>query len=138
MPIIRKAYDRERFALTFVNPSLTKQASRDECDINQIMRRYQKTGIVEHVNKYQGRYGDFLQVTDYQTALNQVQAANDAFMSLPSSVRSRFDNDPAKFLEFMENPLNQAEMIKLGLAVDLRAEPAVVVDPPPQEPAPGA
>ena len=40
-----------------VDPGRTRQSMRDECDINAIMRKYIKTGAIDHVNKYSGEYG---------------------------------------------------------------------------------
>lgn len=95
--------------------SLTKQSFAKECDINTIMLKYQKTGLIDHLNKYEGRYGDFTNVSDYQTSLNAVMAAQDEFLSLPSSLRARFENDPAQFLQFVHDENNREEAIQLGL-----------------------
>lgn len=95
--------------------SLTHQSMKDECDINLIMARYQSTGLIEHVNQFEGNYGDFMDATDYHSAMNEVLAANDAFASLPSSIRERFSNDPAQFLDFVHDDKNRDEMIKMGL-----------------------
>lgn len=95
--------------------SMTKQSFAKECDINSIMAKYQKTGLIDHVNKYEGRYGDFTNVSDYQTSLNAVMAAQDEFLSLPSSLRARFANDPAQFLHFVHDENNREEAINLGL-----------------------
>ena len=46
--------------VTVLDPvSMTKQSFADECDINNIMKRYIKDGVVNHLNTYQGNYGDF-------------------------------------------------------------------------------
>lgn len=97
------------------DPSLTHQCFKDECDINNIMSRWVKDGLVAHVNQYQGRYEDVSSAEDYHTSLNRVIAAQDAFDSLPATIRSRFENDPGKFLEFVGDPSNKDEMTKLGL-----------------------
>lgn len=110
--------------------SLTHQSMRDECDINLIMAKYQSTGLIEHVNQFEGNYGDFLHAVDYQSAINVVMAANDAFASLPSSIRDRFSNDPAQFLDFVHDDNNREEMIKLGLIVP----PVVNVNEPENPP----
>lgn len=99
-----------------VNPSCTHQSFAKQTDINLIMARYQKTGIVEHLNVHNGEYGDYLSADDYHASVNAVLAAQDCFMSLPSSIRSRFENDPAKFLAFVDDPKNVDEMINMGLA----------------------
>lgn len=97
-------------------PSRTKQSFLAECDINRIMKKYQKGEIVTHVNKFPGGYGDFIAPPDYHEAMNKVIAAQAMFGSLPSSVRSRFANDPGLFLAFVGDPKNTAELISMGLA----------------------
>lgn len=130
---ILKRGDRHAVDVVFTKPSRTKQADRDQCDINVIMAKYEQHRVVEHLNRFQGRYGDFTMAVDYQTALNSVMEAQSMFMSLPASVRLKFDNDAGRFLEFATDLRNQDELIKLGLARDLR--PA---DPVEAKPAPGA
>lgn len=116
-------------------PSMTKQSFMQECDINNIIKSYQVTGIWSHINEraQQGVYADLPDPIDFQESLNLVHQAEQSFASLPSSVRSRFENDPTKFLEFMADPANQEEMIKLGLATDTRppAEPPTAPPAPP-------
>jgi len=87
----------------------------DECEINNILAKYQKTGLVEHVTNNPGVYGDYSNVPNYRDALNIVIDAQDNFDSLPSSIRKRFDNDPSLFLDFVYNPENRDEMVKMGL-----------------------
>jgi len=107
-------------------PSMTKQSHKEECDINNIIKQYQVTGIVAHISEKaaSGAYVDLPDPLDFQQSLNLVMEAQASFDSLPSSVRSRFENDPTRFLEFMQNPENQEEMISLGLAKDTRPAPA--------------
>lgn len=96
-------------------PSLTKQSMSAECDINTIMKRYEKTGIVNHVSIYKGDYGDFISEGDYHSHLNLVIAADAAFQTLPAKIRRQFDNDPSKFLEFVDDDSNTDQMIEMGL-----------------------
>ena len=35
-------------------------------------------------------------------------------MSIPSDIRKQFDNNPGKFYEFVSNPDNKDELIKMG------------------------
>lgn len=127
-PEIRCAYDRQRLPFVTVGPSLTDQSMAEECDVNRILERYQRTGVMDHVNRYEGSYGDFLDApSDYQTAINQVMAADDAFATLPSAVRRRFGNSVADFLLFCSDDRNRGEMQSLGLlrdGVDLVEPPA--------------
>lgn len=116
MATFRKFLDRTRHGMAEWPVSLAKQSFKDECDINTLMERYQRSGVIEHVNRFGGRYGDFTGVQDYQASVNQVLEAQEAFMTLPSSVRKRFDNDPGVFLDFVMEPSNLDEMVSLGLA----------------------
>lgn len=119
----------ERVTKSFKLPSMTKQSHKDECDINLILRRFEKTGVLEHVRENPGRYLDLPTEPDYQTALNTVMQAEAAFMELPSKVRERFRNDPALFVEFATDSRNLDEMVALGLA----KKPPVSSPPEPVE-----
>lgn len=111
--------------------SMTKQEFMADCDIHNILQEFKVTGQIKHLaaNAAAGVYTDLSELPDFQTALNTVAAGEAAFASLPSKLRARFKNEPAQFLEFMSNPANQDEIIKLGLAVDSRP-PAPPAEPP--------
>jgi len=83
---------------------------------HDVLKQYDKTGLITHVNRAKAQYGDFTQVNEYQESLNIVIRAQNAFDELPSDVRKKFHNDPGEFLEFATNPDNQQEMVTLGLA----------------------
>jgi phage internal scaffolding protein len=124
-------YDRDQNSadstFVFSKPSLTKQSFRDECDINNILRQFNVTGQLP-AGSVQPQYGDFSGITDYQSALNAVMAAQDSFLQLPAKVRAKFDNDPALFVDFASNEANRDEMKALGLLHEETA-PAVVMSP---------
>lgn len=98
------------------DPSMTIQSEKDSCDINKIVARFKATGVMSNIAQSMPQQGDFTEVTDYHSAMNQVVAANEAFMALPAHVRKRFANDPGNLLAFLEDPQNQAEAVLLGLA----------------------
>lgn len=113
----RVAYgEKYRCDVENTEPSMTKQSFRDECDINVIMKKWEKTGVIDHVRDIQGQYGDFTDVKDYRSALDAVIQAQEAFDGFPAELRARFSNDPAQFLDFVQDPSNMEEMISLGLA----------------------
>lgn len=97
-------------------PSLTQQQFKDECDINNIMKSYLETGTINHKNPMPGVFGDFSEVKDFKESMELVLYAQQAFDSLPAKVRARFDNDPAKLVEFCNDKNNLKEAIELGLA----------------------
>jgi len=95
--------------------SKTKQSFKDECDINNILKKYQKSSILEHVNTHQGDYSDLGDLPSYQESLNIIINAKNSFNTLPSSIRKQFENDPAQFLDFVSNPENKSAMAEMGL-----------------------
>ena len=82
-------------------PSMTEQHHAEHVDINNIMARHQASGVVDHVTKYQQQYGEHTG-QDFYSAMALITKANSMFMELPSSARDNFDNDPAKFLDFVD------------------------------------
>jgi phage internal scaffolding protein len=96
--------------------SLTQQHMAQECDIKEIIKRHDRTGIIEHVNRGVAAYGDYSEVHEYREALDLINNAKESFMVLPSDVRKMFDNDPGEFFEFATDPANAEKMVELGLA----------------------
>lgn len=121
---------RKRVQVFFEEPSRTKQAFKQECDINHIMKKFKKIEGVDFLSRYQGytggQFGDFTGVTDYRSAIEQIRSAEAVFDSLPAMVRRRFDNDPASFLDFCQNPANAGELVAMGLA---KAQPSATPAP---------
>lgn len=108
-----------RTGLSCTDASLAVQSQKEESDINEIVRRFGLTGkLPENVRVPQ--YQDFEDVFDFQSAMNAVAAANQSFSAMPAEVRFRFGNDPQRFLEFCSKEENIPEMIKLGLAVEVK------------------
>lgn len=96
--------------------SLTVQSEAEDADINVIVRRFGITGELP-TDVRLPLSGDFTQVSDFQSAMNAVNAAQAAFMEFPAEVRARFGHDPANLIAFAEDPANRDEAIQLGLAL---------------------
>lgn len=103
----------------------TRQEFADEVDVNQVMARFEKTGQLPNFVGSAPQYLDVSEVPDLITALNVVEAAKAAFMTLPAKTRAEFENDPVQFVAFAENPENLDRMREWGLA-----PPAAVPEPP--------
>lgn len=98
-------------------PSRTRQEFAEECDINTIMARYERTGVISHVDPRAPVYLDASESPrDLQHALEILATAETAFMSLPAGVRKEFDNDVHAFVAYAEDPGNLARMREWGLA----------------------
>ena len=91
---------RERQNAPVAGISITEQHHKKSCDINSIVAKYQKTGLVDHINKHEAKYGD-VSGYDYKTAQDLVAEQKTIFYELPSQVRAEFDNDPANYLDLI-------------------------------------
>lgn len=114
-----------------------QQQFKDECDINQIMARYQRTEVMDLRSNFQsGVYADLASMPDYLEAQTIVANAQSAFHDLPAEIRVKFDNDPARFLQFVEDPKNADRFEEYGLTKPKEApkEPPKADATPPAEP----
>lgn len=116
--------------------SRTKQSFKDECNINVIMSRYLKTGVMDFVSKHEPQYGDVTGL-DFQSAMDIVARGQTMFHDLPSAIRNRFENDAALFLDFISDDRNRKEMAEMGLLNQAAAD-AILKPPPPPVEAPAA
>jgi hypothetical protein len=96
-------------------PSKTDQQYRDDCDVNHIMNKYAKTGIITHLAKHPGRFANVSEIPNLLEGFEKVNQAKQAFMDLPGSLRKRFNNDFRNMVAFLNDRSNQEEAIKLGL-----------------------
>lgn len=112
--ILRRATD-----IPHGGPSLTIQAPALDCDINEIVRRF---GIGETQlppAPDPTAYGDLSDLPDLRAVLDLARDATERFYGLPSRIRTRFENDPAKLWDFVNDPQNDEEAVELGLLVRL-------------------
>jgi len=125
--VLRSSNPRHRvaFGMDDWGPGKTIQSSKDEADINTIVKRFGLTGQLPQ-NVRVPLNADFDGVFDFQTAMNTINDAQRAFMAMPAEVRKRFGNDPGEFVDFVSDPKNQEEAVKLGIAL-----PVVVEENPP-------
>lgn len=144
---VRGRWDTVRIQIEIEGRSRTKQSFARDCDINAIVARFTSTGVFEHVDEREARYGDFTGLQDYQEAVNRVSEARNDFMDLPAQVRAWANNDPGEYLELMQDPANAHELREMGyteLADDLeemheeRAEAGRLAGSSPSEPASSA
>lgn len=91
-----------------------QQQFKQETDINWIVKNYQIPNTPVDLSQY----GDFSDPITYQSAMNILATADQQFMLLSPEIRARFENDPQKMLEFVANPENSKDLIKMGLATE--------------------
>lgn len=117
MEFISKYKGKRRVQLNCPEPTRTDESQLKDTDINNIMKKYAKTGVITHITQAIPQFGDVSQLGDYQSCLNHVLHAQQLFSELPARTRERFNNDPTQFVDFMDDENNLEEAIKLGLAI---------------------
>lgn len=101
-------------------PTRTKASAAGDVNVNEIIKKHRRTGVVTHWSGKTPMYGDFTQSVDLHSALNLVREAEAAFMELPAEVRKVAKNDPAYFLELLAQEAGTAELVSAGLEVEPR------------------
>jgi len=90
----------------------TKQSFKDETDINKILQRAQKTGTLSHLEQFEARYGDFSDF-DFQQAQIKLAEGQQMFEKLPSEIRKEFNQNPAEFFQYVNDPEKADKLGKL-------------------------
>jgi len=135
LPLIISPYSKKLSVSLSFDPESdrTQQDFADECDINSIMARYQKTGVLDFTSRFEPQYGDATG-HDFQAAMDTVVKANEMFANLPSNIRDRFLNSPSHFLDFINDENNAAEAAKMGLLSDSATSRILTPTPTPSAP----
>lgn len=113
-------------------PMMTKQEHAAECDIHNILGQYRRTGVIDHIARHRPEYEDLPDPVDFQTALEQVMAAQASFDGLPAKMRAAFDNDPARFLAALGDETRREEFEDLGILKPRRPPPDQAASDPPK------
>lgn len=145
-PKIVKAFEFKQGPQVNTGRGKTEQAHKNECDMNFILKEYQRTGFIRHAKENKGRYDD-VSVQDFQEAMFIVKEAEEMFNQLPAGIRKGFEHDPARFLEYVQDPANHADMARRGIlkgndGIDISgaasgapvAEEKAPAEPPPPAP----
>lgn len=108
---------RRRVALRFTEDdvSMTDQSFKKECDINNIVAKFKKTRDPSLLKQRQGVYADVSEYGDLSDAYMKVQNAEEAFATVPAALRAKLDNDPVKFIQYMNDPNNIEEAVQYGI-----------------------
>lgn len=120
------------------DPSLVREADSVDADINVIMKRYTQSGVIpmnaDLVARMPLNGTEFPDGFDFRMAQDLIAQGRQAFMALPADIRSRFQNDPAQFVEFCSDRDNLPALRKMGLAQapqDAASAPGGSATPPP-------
>lgn len=98
--------------------SRTQQHFKNEVNINNIIDKYRKTGILGDPFREGLRkplFGDFSEVPGLLEGYIKVEKVKNYFNNLPSRVRNYFKNDLSRFLAFMSDNANIPKARELGI-----------------------
>ncbi|AXL15014.1 internal scaffolding protein [Microviridae sp.] len=93
---------------------LTEQHHKEECDIINIVKKYDKLGLDFEMFTAE----NCMDITDAPTYLemqNKIAQANQTFEALPARIRAEFDNSTQNFLEAISDPENASKLEEIGL-----------------------
>lgn len=110
--------------------SLTRQSEAAQADINVIMARYDKTGVLP-TDAREALFADVSDIGDFRQAQETLRLAEIGFMALPAAARARFENDPIKLMEFISGAATEEELVELGLVEKAQEAAPVAPGKPP-------
>lgn len=100
--------------------SRTKQSFKDETDVNKLIKKAQITGSIAHLERFDAAaYAEF-DGFDLHRAYRLLEKAEEIFAALPSELRHEFENSPANFITYANDPANRDQ---LEVLLPLIAEP---------------
>ncbi len=89
----------------------TKQCHKDECDISKIMARFDTTGTISHINQFEGQYVDYSDY-DFPEEMRKLTRGREIFDALPAEVRREFNQSPADFFAYVNDPANKDDLLE--------------------------
>lgn len=113
-------------------PTLTEQHTAHLSDINYLIEKHKPDELAaylaarsQHRREILGH--DFTQEPSLQDGLNLVYESRKAFNELPEEVKNNFKNH-VEFLKFIDNPANEAKMIRMGILTQKQIDDVKVPD----------
>lgn len=100
---------RQRTQIAFAAQGKTQQHFKAQVNINNIVRRYTQTGVVDHLATRPVKYG-YASALDFGQVMRNMAALRSDFEHLPDHVREHFDNSAAAFIDAMADENRQAEL----------------------------
>ena len=97
-----KVQKRKRVQISFKDsPSLTKQSFKDECNINNIISKYENHGILPG-NIHQNATYSYAPNLELKEALDLVKNHQENFEDLPENIQEIFGQNSNNYFEFLD------------------------------------
>lgn len=95
--------------------SMTQQHFAEEVDINNIVAKYNRSGIITHVRAAQEKFGPLPELSEYAVHLDKVAKAQQAFEMLPAELRNHFNNSIPGFFKYISEEKNFDQCVEWGI-----------------------
>lgn len=113
-PLMRDPYTPfEKPTIDASKDGLTKQSFKDDCDMNIIVRKYQQSGFVDHINRQNPNFGIAPNSDFYQTQL-AIANVKSLYENLSDVSRGRFAS-VSDLMEALIDPARITELTDLGI-----------------------
>lgn len=110
----RDKKEGEAAGLTCADDHLTVQSFMEDADLNVLAKRFGLNSIpLGPIDPTMFR--DTTQDPELRDVLEHQRIAKEYFMALPAKMRTRFHNNMAELWDFVTNPENAEEAVRLGL-----------------------
>lgn len=112
----------------YVNPefdvgeSMTNQSEAPQADINWIVRRYHNGEALPVIDG--GQFIDVSEIESYEQVVDRIAEFSNVFSQFPAEVRERFKNRAELFADFVVDPANFDEGVRLGIFKAAEVPPA--------------
>lgn len=126
-------------------PGRTIQKPTDLTDINEIVKRANRTGQLvdpQTIGNRQAVFGDFSDGQDFEATQLRITSVRNEFAQLPADTRKAFGNDPVTLLDALTSPdpqvaeklavygLESLNQKALEITPETEPEPAKAVEVP--------
>lgn len=125
--------DHESNASAYVETMETKtqQHQKQEADINEIVRRFGVTGKLPAA-PLPPSLEEFGETFDFMSAMNQLNAAKQAFMALPAEIRNAYNNNPHQYVAHVDSMLNEPDQAQREKNLEVMRAMGMAVTPGPK------
>jgi len=111
--------------------SKTQQHQKSEADINEIVRRFGVTGRLPAA-PLPPSLDEFGEVFDFRTAMDKLNMAKTAFLSLPAEIRNAYNNSPHQYVAHVDSMLNEPDQAQREKNLEVMRAMGMAVTPGPK------
>lgn len=112
---------------------MTQQHFAEACDVNNIINHFRQTGIDPYADRVKNQQFGYASSQDFAEALRNTAEVHSAFEELPAKDRAIFENDPALWLDSIQ----QKETPQPDDPEIVQQEPSEAPESLPEAPNPG-